>query len=286
MILEKITVSNIYKSQEFDQDIFKNIEYSHHNFYTHSDIGNELIDKKLYTITVIIDNLKYELRNKKEYVEHTKTKISTKYKELLYQYFFKEFGDEKGHIVYRSYLDKYRTLWLKEGERQDLDEYIIKLELEPKYKKIILQKYKNIEKLKKPRFQIEKERYYNLPTPLNYIDYRNPFDNIFVWKIDGQNFVKRGGSGSSQQREINSKFIFGYSLINQTIKIPSYLFLYSDENKLIFIKKFDSLTIPEYDIGSNYDLDEKEKDKTLKATNFIKWNSFNKAKEITIYNKR
>lgn len=283
VILEKIFIDNTHKNKKLDQEVFKNIEYSHQNFYSHRDIAKELITKKPYTITVIIDNLKSEFWNKKEYVKYTKIPINTKYRELLYQYFFKEFGDEEGQIVYRKYLDKYKPLWLKEGKKQDLDDYIIKFELEHRYKKTILQKYRNLKKLKKPRFQIERERYYNLQHPLNYVDHRNPYDNIFIWKESNQRFVRRGESGSSQQREINSKFIYGYSLINQKIRIPSYLFLYSGENELIFIKKFNSLTIPDYDIGSNYDIDEKVKEKILTTTNFIKWDSFDKVKEITIY---
>ena len=283
IILEKITIDSSHKNIKFDQKIFENVEYSQHNFYSHINIVKELITKKLYTITVIIDNLKSEFLNKKEYVKFTKIQISTKYRELLYQYFFKEFGEEKGQFVYRQYLNKYRPIWLEEGQKHDLDDYIIKLELEERYKKVILQKYKNIEKFKKSRFQIIKERYYDLPSPLDHFDYRNPYDNIFVWYQENKKLVKRGGSGSSQQREDNSKFIYGFSLINKKINIPSYLFLYSNENELIFIKKFNSLTVPEYNIGSNYSIDEKEKDTILTTTNFIKWSSFNKVKEITVY---
>lgn len=281
--LEKITEDIIRKNKKFDQEIFKNVKYSHQNFYSHRAIEKKLITKKPYVITVIIDNLKSEFFNKKEYVRFTKIPINTRYKELLYQYFFTEFGDEKGQIIYRKYLDKYRSLWLKEDKKQDLDDYIIKFELEHRYKKTILQKYKKLDRLKKPRFQTERERYYNLPFPLNYVDHRNPYDNIFIWKEGKQKFIIRGGSGSSQQREINSKFIYGFSLINIKRKIPSYLFVYSGNNKLIFIKKFNSFTIPDYDIGSNYDIDEKEKEKILKTTNFIKWDSFDKVKGITVF---
>jgi len=135
------------------------------------------------------------------------------------------------------------------------DDYIIENELEPRYKKEILRKHKNHEKLFGPRIKIERERYYNLPSPLNRIDWRNPYDNIFIWEGKDRKCFRKGGSGSSGGRQANSKFIFGLSLINKEFPVKSYLFLYSENNQLYFIKKFPSLAVPDYDIGSNYFLD-------------------------------
>jgi hypothetical protein len=53
------------------------------------------------------------------------------------------------------------------------------------------------------------------------VDWRNPFDNIFIWEEDGKKVFRKGGSGSSGGRETNSKFIFGLSLINKTKSIKS-----------------------------------------------------------------
>ncbi|MBL7159877.1 hypothetical protein ISS85_05340 [Candidatus Microgenomates bacterium] len=64
--------------------------------------------------------------------------------------------------------------------------------------------------------------------------------------------------------------------------VSSYLFLYSDENRLFFIKKFQSLCLPAYDIGSNYFLSSSEEDKALKGVSLLRWESLSKVKEITI----
>ena len=81
-------------------------------------------------------------------------------------------------------------------------------------------------------------------------------------------------------RETNSKFIYGFSLINKKKPIKSYLFLYSDDNQVYFIKKFSSLTVPHYDVGSNYFIQRSEEEKILSKTNFITWKDFTKAREI------
>ena len=168
--------------------------------------------------------------------------------------------------------------------KKEIDEYIIEKELEPRYKEKILKKYKNHEKLFKPRIEVKKDRYYNLPQPLNHIDWRSPFDNIFVWEENGKKVFRKGGSGSSGSRETNSTFIFGFSLINKIKPIKSYLFLYSDDNTLYFIKEFPSLTVPGYEIGSNYHLEYKEIEKIISKTTLIEWKDFAKLKEITIKN--
>lgn len=164
----------------------------------------------------------------------------------------------------------------------DLDEHIIRNELEPRYKSEILKRYKNHEKLFKSRTRIDRKRYYNLPHPLNYVDWRNPYDNIFIWEDCGKKFFRKGGSGSSAGRETNSKFIYGFSLINKKRPIKSYLFLYSDDNQLYFVKEFASLTVPRYDIGSNYHLASIAKEKILSITNFIEWKDSDKLREIKI----
>lgn len=132
------------------------------------------------------------------------------------------------------------------------------------------------------RFHTERDRYYNLPEPLNRIDWRNPYDDIFIWTENGKRVARRGGSGSSGGREVNSMFIYGLLQINKTNPIPSYLFLYSDDNKLLFIRKFDSLCVPDYDIGSNYDLSVLEENKIKKGGLFLRWDSFDKVKNIQI----
>lgn len=266
-----ITIDKNHAKTVKNMNIFKNIEYSYDIFNDHLEIFKKLKNCKPYTITIIIDNLKPSLYKNKKYTAKSESPIQSKYMEILYQYFFEEFGDRDANEVYAKWLEKYRPIWNKEKRTKEIDDYIIKHELEPRYKSKIIKRFKNLDKLKKPRKKIKWDRYYALPEPFNHVDWRNPFDNIFVWEIENKKYYIRGGSGSSQQRENNTKFIYGFSMINKISPIPSYLFLYTDENQVKQLKTFDSLTVPNYDVGHNYHIPNSESEKILEKTKLIDW---------------
>lgn len=237
---------------DFDRSVFKNISWSMTSFHAHQEISATLDGKNPYTITILIESLRYELRNKKEYVKKTKKPEVSKYRELLYTLFFEEFGQNEGNELYARWLDAYRTLWQNAPTYESIDDYIIARELEPRYKQKILTRFTNHKRLFAPRVEITRERYYRLPTPLEWIDWRTPYDNLFIWEENGQKQARRGGSGSSGARETNSKFILGLLELNKHMPVPSFLFVYTEKNELKFLKKFDSLCIPSRDIGFNY----------------------------------
>lgn len=278
-ITNKIILNPSTLSENFDKNLFENITYGP-SFYDHQEVVTQLRDKNPYTITVVIESLKYEYWNRKEYVKKTKVPTISQYRELLYDMFNKEYGRQESNDIYREWLNKYRPLHEKEGKYEMVDEYIINQELEPRYKQKILERFKNHEQLFKNRFRIDRNRYYNLPKPLDYIDWRTPYDNIFVWEENGQKLARRGGSGSSGARETNSIFVFGLLKLNKTHPIPSYLFLYSEKNKLLFVKKFNSLCLPRFDIGSNYDLEYSEQERLKQSGTFLHWDVINEIKEI------
>ena len=115
------------------------------------------------------------------------------------------------------------------------------------------------------------------------MDWRNPFDNIFVWEEDDHKIARRGGSGSSGSRETNSKFIFGLLELNKTQPVPSYLFVYSENNELIFVKEFDSLCIPDLDVGSNYDqISHQEADQLKRGGRFLRWDWIEGISEVKV----
>jgi hypothetical protein len=268
----KINKANL--NQEYNPDVFSVASSSLNVFNDHAAIAQNLKDKNPYTITVIIDALDPKFWNNKKYIEKTQIPKQSLYNELLYKYFFAEFGYQAGNELYAKWLDEYRNLWKKEKMSGELDDYIIKNELEPRYKAKILKTHKNHERLFKPQIEINKKRYYNLPQPLNYVDWRNPYDTIFIWEESGKKVFQKGGSGSSSGREINSEYIFGFSLINKIKPVKSYLFLYGGNNELYFIKEFSSLTVPSYDIGSNYYLKGEEEKIILAGTSLIEWKDF------------
>jgi len=280
-----VNINHQHLSTQFDQSVLDNINYPTQIYQDHLEIADKLENKNPYTVTVLIESLGWNLWRRKEYTKQERTPAISRYRELLYQLFFDEFGEREGNEIYAKWLSQYRPLWEKEGRKKEIDEYIVDLELEKRYLPVITKRYKNIETLKKPRFRIERERYYHLPEPLNHVDWRNPYDNIFIWHIgNGQKLAVRGGSGSSGGRERNSKFIFGLSLINQKHHVPSFLFIYSSKNELFFIRKFPSFCIPEYDIGCNYFLQSEEEEKILKGAKFLRWSEFWKIDKVVISN--
>jgi len=260
-------------------DLFENILYTHEHFLGHEEIFSVLKNCQPCMVAIIIESLKPEYYSRKKYTEKIVAPMQSKYRELLFRYFFDEFGNRGGNDLYSEFLNKYRKV-IKLDD--DIDEYIIEKELETRYRERILKRYKNIEKLMAPRVHVDRKRYYNLPDPLNRIDWRNPYDNIFIWEQDRKKFCTRGGSGSSGQREINSKFIYGFSLINKIKPIPSYLFIYSDANELKFVKKFNHLTVPRHDIGSNYHLSYEESEEILSGINLLEWEDIFKVKTLKV----
>lgn len=190
----------------------------------------------------------------------------------MFKYLYEDFGDDRVNDIYGKWLDKYN---------RD-DDLIVKKEIEPRYKAKILAKYKNHIKLFKNRVRYKRERYYNLPEPLNWVDWRTLFDNLFIWQNGNKKYACRGGSGSSQARETNSKFMYALMKLNKTHLIPCYLMVYTDDNKLKLIKKFSSLTVPNYDIGSNYRIDPKTNKELEKNAKFFEWRDLFKPTHLII----
>ena len=282
--ISKIPINSKILRTGWDKRIFENFHHYPECFVSHLDIFEKLKDKNPYTITILIENINPKIWNRKEYVKKTKDSISSRYHEELYKAFFYEHGERKGYDVYAKYLKKYRNLWKKDKSCSEIDGYIIKHELEPKYSADILKRFKNHQKLKRLRFRTNRDRYYNVPLPGQHVDWRNPYDTIFVWEADGKKYYLRGGSGSSGQRETNSLFCYGFSLINQVKPVASYLFIYSENNRLLFVKKCRSLTVPDYDIGSNYHLKPGEGEEVLKNTGLLRWDMMGRIKHLEIFN--
>lgn len=261
----------LLKSQ-FNQTILTSINWYMNSFSYYKQIAQELRIKHPYVIVILIEMLRSDLSNKKKYVKHTKIPRVSKYRELIYDYFFQDLGESRGNELYSKWLIKYNNQ----------DEIIIKHELEPRYKKQILARYKNDERLFNGRFWVKRDRYYNLPTPLHLVDWRNSYDNIFIWYKQDVKVACRGGSGSSGARENNSLFIYGLLELSQYQAVPSYLFLYSEDNQLLFIKKFERLTVPVYDIGANYFLDSAIDRKLKKNGQFLQWDSRDRIEKIKV----
>ncbi len=272
-------------SDQYDRSLFEHILWSQAPFLDHHEIAASLKNKRPYTITILINPLKWELRNKKEYVHKTQVSIMSRYKELLYELFSREFSESGANTLYSQWLDTYQTVWQKDNAYHSIDDYILEKELEPRYKQSILARYKNHKKLFKDRVQIKRERYYRLPEPLHWVDWRNSYDNLFVWEENGQEVARRGGSGSSGARETNSMFILGLLKLNKHTTVPSFLFIYTETNELKFLKRFDHLCVPIYDIGSNYPACTNQQIEELeRGERFMRWDLWNSHRVEVIQN--
>jgi hypothetical protein len=286
---QKYTISVPTSPKSFDKSIIEDISWAYDSFHSHRDVVATLAGKHPYTVTILIELLSYKNRNRKKYVQKTIVPMVPKYRQLLFEMFFKEYGQNGGNELFGKWLDQYRPLFTDEQREQDynvVDEYIIEHELEPRYKQRILARFRNHEKLFQERHRIERKRYYNLPDPFQHVDWRNSFDNIFVWEENGQKVARRGGSGASGSREMNSMFIFGLLELSKTEPVPSYVLVYSENNELLFVKKFDSLCVPAYDVGSNYhELSHDEITELTHGGLFLDWDPISKISEIEVVRK-
>lgn len=173
--MDKINLNNtqIKLTSNYNQSLLNKIEWSYKHFNSHNDVAKELKNKNPYTVTVLIEDLKWKLGRRKEYVKFTKVPISTLYHELLFKKFYQEFGDIEANKIYARWLKKYDLIWKKLGFNS-IDDLILTNEIEPQYKKEIMLKHKNHRKLEQSRYKYKRERYYNLPKPFNFVDWRTP----------------------------------------------------------------------------------------------------------------
>lgn len=265
-------------------DILEGISWHSEPFADYKEVATALQSKQPYTVTILIEHLKPALRAKKEYVKYIKQPRLSKYKEAINASFNNNYGD-KADSVYSGWLQKYRPLFTERdlfANPDVLDNHILKHELEPRYRQSVLAAAKDHKELFRERHWARRDRYYKLPEPLQYIDWRTPYDNLFIWHESGQRLAERGGNGSSTRRKINSKFIFGLLELNRTQPVPSFLFIYTSTNTLTFVKKFDSLCVPFYDIGLNYRIDEEERKSLLGTGQFIRYEDWTQVREITV----
>ena len=271
------------RHKDYNRKLFEGVEYTKRYLTNHQEVFRELLDKRPYIVTVLIENLDPGLWRRKEYCKQIHIDRPSRYIELLYKMFHSDFSEQGANQTYQKWLEKYRPRWLCEHKNNELDAYIIKNELEPRYKTKILRRFSNHKEIFKPRYRIETERYYNLPLPFNHIDWRNPYDNIFIWHDGRSKLAVRGGSGSSWQRQINSAYLYGYACINKHAPIPSFLFIYDRENLLWFIRRSHSLYAPIFDLGSNYQISPKEERRVLDGVKLFRWEPNQEPiKEITV----
>ena len=164
-----------------------------------------------------------------------------------------------------------------EHGRDPENRYFRKLlrEFYPQAKKLLRDQYKDIyprawkkkftsEKISKPRKKRRSERIYAMPEPLNHWDSRNSYQQYFA--VPEYKVLWQGGSGSSGQRETQSRSGFAFALFNRKQAIRSHLFVYDKDNIMWYVDTIEGLCLAPHDMGSNYHLDIKEKRQLLRDT--------------------
>jgi hypothetical protein len=164
-----------------------------------------------------------------------------------------------------------------EQDRDAENRYFRKLlkEYYPQARRILRDQYKELYprawkkkftmgKISKPRKKRHRERLYAIPEPLNYWDTRNSYQQYFA--VPEYKVLWQGGGGSSGQRETQSKLGFAFALFNQTQAISSHIFVYDKDNILRYVDTLEKLCLAPCDMGSNYQLNHKEMQQSLRGT--------------------
>ena len=199
----------------------------------------------------------------KRYVKITTEEILSELDETVLRYFEREINDRMMKFLEHD-CDTENQYF-----RKILKEYYLQARgvLRDRYKEIYPRAWKKkitIEKITRPRKKRYRERLYAIPEPLNYWDSRNSYQQYFV--VPEFKVMWQGGSGSSGQRETQSKLGFAFALFNQTQRILSHILLYDKDNVLRYVDTLKKLCLAPSDMGSNYRLNHQEMKQVLHDT--------------------
>lgn len=213
-------------------------------------------ENDLEAIHIYIELIKSSNYRKKKYYNISKVDRLSRLDEQIYRNLVVEED-------YRKYFNKYLKLKSKLNY-EDVDEYILDRHYRPEAIEILSKKVKsfNLEDWKKKRFRFNHERKSNLKlkdgTDLRF-DFRNMLQSLFILSKGRDKFILAiGGSGGSYQRERYTLFTAIFYLLGKERSICHHLLKYNCNNEFEYIKAFKK-PIVTFDLGSNYDIDEKLK---------------------------
>lgn len=270
-------------ADDLTQSLLVGIKWAQKRIYNHLEVAQYLKNKKPYLVTIILEYLNPDYYRLKKYNRFTKIDIPSHYDSLLFEYLKKDRNLGEMNDVYRDWIQKYDHEWRQQPEKYaSVDELIRERELEPRYKKLIFKRFKNHEQLMKKRYRWSRDRYYHLPNPLNHIDWRNPFDNLFIYHHGDHKEAVRGGTASSGSRELNTIYGLGLALLSRTRTIPTHIFIYTRENELKYLVTLNQLVLPT-DFGDNYpDCPWSEMAQALGDTQLLRWEETDRLKSVTM----
>ncbi len=287
MIKKIYLLSDLKQVPNFLKKKFAGLSMEHRVCYSNDDakIYTAAVSEKmkLETIIVIIDMLKDKDRLDKKYVRWVKTERCSLIQEKVNRYFSnhhdlchetaEKITKEKKIKIIQDY-----DLLAKRLRDRFLNEYRRRMRKPQNWDR-------KKKELTRDRFYYRIERIYDMPYPWKQWDYRNSVVQTYFLTQNGQLTFVSGGGGSSGQRENHSRYGFLFARCqNKGIDIPTHIMVYNNHNKFKYLTSSKSLLLSSLDLGSNYHIDWKKREKILKNILLLRVNFgyFTKHKQIKI----
>ena len=101
------------------------------------------------------------------------------------------------------------------------------------------------------------DRVYAMPTPFDHWDYRNRFQQWYFIHTDTGIGYRRGGSGSSGQREDQGRYAHVFATLTTKFgkSIPTYILEYTETNELVLVRQYDMFRAVDQELTGNYHAD-------------------------------
>ena len=230
-------------------DRFAGYSWTHAEWGTrHTEIAAQLDGEGAGAESVIIisELLAEDHYDDEDYVILREQDIVSEVRETAWRHFGREINDEM-------------AAWL-EHHRDPDDEHLEKVfaKYEKRALRMLEEDYREWETpfdrdaVTRPRKETLRERRYLLPSPFDFWDSRNGYQQYFC--LRGSKTVARSGSGSSGQRANHSIFGLGFALHDAVRPVPTHILVYDRDNRVIKVDALDRLCLVALDLGSNYDL--------------------------------
>ena len=122
----------------------------------------------------------------------------------------------------------------------------------------------------KDRIEYRYHRRYDMPSPFNHWDSRNPWQQYYFGRDQaGVFYYEQGGSGSSGQRYNHGFYGHLFALLNSEALVPTYFFTYDSHNRFIFHREEKSLWLNPIHLIGNFQIDREESERILRGVNRI-----------------
>ena len=277
IITELIKKAQSYELKHFDLSSFMSGKSLEDVF--------EKIDKTMefFSVYVFMESLEDDLWEDNRYAEKEKVLLCSRVEEEARKYWWDRNSEHLKLIDERveSLKNDPEYKGMKEGDLRDkvikdLDREVYPIAIErvkEEYQELYedqWEKYWKKEDPFKERIEYRYHRRYEMPTPFNHWDSRNPWQQYYFGRSqDSLFYYEQGGSGSSGQRYNHGFYGHLFALLNGENPVPTYLYTYDSRNHFIFNREEKSLCLNYFDLVGNFHIDWKESQKILEGVKGI-----------------